>query len=140
MEADVVCVIDYLLSNYAVAKAEALKTDPMVEGAKLKADDSLMDFRKFCIEHLTKTRAALITHAEANFIIQMTNGRRFAICPQSPDQAVPGTMQPSAFIAVTGSETAREMARNATGMRGDMTLISRGEDKSLGGPEIRFDR
>lgn len=137
-EQGVIHVVDFLLTEYASQMAQQ-ENKPVPEMlAQLKESASLMLFRQFAINYLDKNRPSAIQHAEWNFIIQLANGRKFAVAPVK--QAIPGSMQESTSIPITGRETWLEMQRNATGMRGDMTQIGGQQNLMANQPAFSFDQ
>ncbi len=138
MEQGTINVIDFLLTEYA--KSTALLSGRKFEDVvnELKNSGPLMAFRQFAVQYLDKNRPSAITHAEMNFVIQLMNMQRFSIAPDR--RIVPGTMQSSGAIPITGRETAREMAMNATGMKGDMTPMGGPVDLSASMPAFSYDQ
>jgi hypothetical protein len=115
----VVDIVTFLLREYIDWTAQTNGEPREKVKDRIMADGGLMAFRNFAFNYLTNYRPSAITHAEANFIIQLTNGKTTAVCPGA--ESLRGTMQPSSYIPVTGRETAQEIMANATGMRGHMT-------------------
>ena len=138
MEQGVINVLDFLLTEYAsqTALLSGRSFDDVVK--ELKESGPLMAFRQFALQYLDKNRPSAITHAEMNFIIQLMNQKRFSIATQRNVQ--PGTMQSSGAIPITGRETAMEMMRNASGMRGEMSPMGGPVDASASQPAFNYDQ
>ena len=131
-------VVDFLLMEYAqqVAKEDNVPLEKAI--ATLREQASLMLFRQFCFNYLNTHRPSAISHAESNFIIQMMDGKKFAVCPGAAN--LRGTMQPSGYVPVTGRETLMEMQRNVNGMRGEMTPLGQQQDLRQPSQAFSFDQ
>jgi hypothetical protein len=129
-------VVEYLIERYAQKLAQEHKEDVEEARAHLLAVPEIKGFLDFSTELLNRVRPAAVTHEEANYLIQLMDGTRFAISPTF--EAVAGSMQQSPFFPVTGGDTLRDLRQG--GMPTTMTPMTPLDDRSKGGPAVRYDQ
>ncbi len=141
-EVGVLTMMDFLLTEYAngIARQNGVTYDEAE--AVLKRSAALMDFRKFAYGYLAANRPSVITNTEENYIVQLTNTKRFAIAPGVESSR--GMMQPSTSVAVTGRETLAEIqagtARGSTVSAAVPVGQQPQQNLKLGSPAFNFDQ
>lgn len=91
--------------NRRLQEAHGPRGEPAKQVDVAAEIDKLKHFVSYAHSYLAHNRPCQISHADRNYIVQLTNGTHVLISPQPLEQQQPGSLQAAGAVPVTGMGT-----------------------------------